>query len=272
MDDKFHKPIAISFHGFLGSPDDFKFLSTNFRTYSLDLKPKSLALTSDKSDSQSSFESWPHLLDRLSTELNNILNEIETHPNTFEVFVFSYSMGSKALFSILNKHQDIFKNKNIKLNLVLLSTYFGLYDDNLKQEQEFRADLNAKFLKILSDGDLEKFLKEWSSLSLFAADDESQLKTSWTKSQIEHYFKFWNQSQLVDQTNTLMSYPFVNSVNVVYGEQDLKYKDQAKRFQKKIDLNSSRIFKFVELPGRGHRLLTDSDLNFIVSQLEVIGT
>lgn len=252
------KPFAITFHGFLGSPKDFNFLNTYFNVYNLDLRPQGN-------------ESWDNLVDRTWLALNGFLDENKLISNQLDFFVFSYSMGSKLLFSVFNKYENLLKSKSIRLNLVLLSTHFGLYEnDNIKDELEFRTEMNLKFLKIINEQEVASFLKEWSRLSLFKADDVDQmLDTTWTKSQILHYFKFWNQSQTVNQADKLFSYDFIDSINLCYGDLDVKYKSQANLFKNNYNLESQIKVNHIELIGRSHRILKDSDFKFIIKKMGI---
>lgn len=258
LESKDHKPFAITFHGFLGSPNDFNFLKTYFNVCDLDLRPKGS-------------ESWDDLVDRNWQALNVFFDDHKLISNQEDFYIFSYSMGSKLLFSVFNKYENLIKSKRIKFKLVLLSTHFGLYEnDNIKDELDFRAKMNLKFLKIINEQDLVDFLKEWSGLTLFKSDDEGQmLNTTWTKSQIQHYFNFWNQSQTVNQADRLLSYEFIDSINLCFGDLDVKYKSQANLFKKNYNMKSQIKMNFLELIGRSHRLLKDSDLEFIIKNLGI---
>ncbi len=275
-----NKPYALVFHGFLGEACDFQNLDNHFTYFALDLKPigqNKLFFNQDSLDSDvrlnTNLESWDQMLTRvlIQTEktLNDILFQIKNdQQDTAQVYIFSYSMGTKVFMSIYEKLMDIKKFKNIKFKPVFLSSHFGIYNNNQDVELKFRSELNLRFLDSLKNQSLDLFLKEWSSLPLFIND--TKIETSWSLEQINHYFKFWNQSQILDLTEKLMNQDNVNEVSVFFGELDQKYKEQASLFERKVkNIKSSLNANFYELKNRSHRILSKEDFRFIINKIKM---
>lgn len=252
MNHKKNKTIAITFHGFLGSSDDFHPLEDHFEVFHLDLKPKNN-------------ESWGELLIRVQNTLDDFLKSKFDSINGSEIYIFSYSMGSKVLFSILDFLIPRLETLKIKFKLILISTHFGIYENELKNELELRSEMNTNFLKIIKDNNLNLFLEKWSTMPLF--NDEKKTTTNWTIIQIQHYFQFWNQTQLQSPSSKLKNCRTLSEIYLVYGERDQKYKNQTLRFIKEMTTHNSTSVKVIAFENRGHRLLNPEDLDYILSHL-----
>lgn len=255
---KKNKPLAFCFHGFLGQPKDFHILEDTFRVVAPDLKPFS--------NKDQNFLSWQQLGEKALDEFKNVDKSDED-----VIYVFSYSMGSKLLFSVFKKFKNLFP----KVKFIFLSTHFGLYESEqeLQKEIEWRAQSNARFLLTLeadSTADLathlnlEVFLSEWDNLSLFNKD--VPIETVWSLAEIKYYFKNWSQSQL-DEIPVLLDTK--DSYSICYGQDDKKYKEQAQRLKKKVDLSvgDENLYQFIELPEASHRIISKHHLKFILKLL-----
>lgn len=241
---------AIALHGFLGCEKDFKFLDKKFLVFSVNLIPLKI--------SQNQFESFDQLKNRI---LKSITAKIYSLSDTAEeITFFSYSMGSKFLFSFIDEILKL--NTKVRFKFVFLSTHFGLYKDagSKRLEIKFRENMNNKFLELLENSTKEQFLDQWSRLSLFSND--KMIETNWSLQEITHYFKSMSRSQT--QTNIVKIMRRLNAL-VVYGSEDLKYKDQALGL--KMKLKRCEFVDFLELQGRSHRLLEHSDLKEILNCL-----
>lgn len=242
---------AICFHGFLGSRHDFKTLGSSFDVVALDLSPQI---------SEFGIESWASMCQRIASDVKKILQALDPKD---QVYFFSYSMGSKVLFSIFSDVLKIFSAARFdsKPIFVMISTHFGLYEDSTELQKELtqRTKMNQDFLKILSLEDMDLFLEKWSELSLFSKD--RLLTTTWGLKQVTHYFESWNQSQTSELANILDSgYSFL----VVTGSADTKYRKQSERLQR---LKRPHL-KFLMIQDRSHRLLQEQDLHHIMRALD----
>jgi hypothetical protein len=244
----FSKPKAICLHGFLGTTDDFNPLAESFDILSLDLKPMLLS-------EENSYESWDQLISRIQTQFENYIASLDETDN---VCIFSYSMGSKVLFSFF---ENIISNQILEKfkktpQIALISTHFGIYKNDLEQNQEIsdRHQMHQKYLDILAKSDLDLFLQAWNKISLFSYDKAAS--TGWSLNEINHYFKCWGQSQKKNIANLLKTnFNFL----IFYGSEDIKYQQQSDRL-KSLGLKNIKHF---ELKARSHRLLQTEDLNFI---------
>lgn len=251
---------GICFHGFLGSGLDFEPLNESLDIFALDLKPSILLRTKD-------FETWGQMLVRVQQDLEHYL---VTLADSDEIYFFSYSMGSKVLFSIFENliQKGSFEKFKKSPKIILISTHFGLYDDEaeLIEETAQRELMNQKFINILENEGLSCFLESWNKLPLFADKtlEESTNKTIYTKwsfEQIKHYFRWWSQIQT---KNILDSKDLKFKFFVFHGSLDLKYKQQSERL-KTLELNNVSHF---ELASRSHRLLKHEDLIFILRKAQ----
>ncbi len=238
---------AIALHGFLGSKEDFSFLSTKIPTFFVDLAPAIFK--------ENQFESFDQMKARVLKDIETEIRRLRG--STEEIVIFSYSMGSKFVFSIIKSILNL--NSEANLKFVFISTHFGIYETEIekKTELKFRDDMNTTFLTLLESLSKKQFLEKWSMLPLFSNDQ--RLESNWSLEQISHYFKFINKSQLLNDLVEILKQ--LNAL-VVYGSDDLKYKTQA--LSLKTKLGPLCQVKFMEIAGRSHRLLENSDLNQIL--------
>ncbi len=252
---RLNKKTAICFHGFLGSGHDFKDLQSSFEIFSLDLKPKP-ELSEEK------FESWESMLSRTQKQLLAFLNKLNF---ANEIVFFSYSMGSKVLFDILDPlyQSGILQHFEIKPKFVWISTHFGIYqsEDEFQLETNYRKALNHKFLEVLENAKLDQFLKEWNELTLFKED--KPVLTDWSLNQIKCYFQFWNRNQ----SQSLIPAKLLDKGFFFYvfcGSEDEKYMTQMHRLQ---NLKNANLIGQV-LSGRSHRLIESEDFKFILRTID----
>lgn len=277
------KKKGIVFHGFLGDAKDFKFLDSYYDMTGLNLKPQKM---------DDGFETWDQMCQRvLKTACDSVLEYSQSFENHFKdsksqqdfsaqfvITLFSYSMGNKVLFTILDPLLKFVESKSLKVNMVFMSSHFGLYETNEEFEKDlaFRVKMNERFLSVLEVANLNEFEKEWNNLALFNKDNITRfdknetaedLKTTWSLEQVRWYFKEWNRSQKIFEKNRMGQFKSFNSISAFYGSEDFKYKNQALRFYHLMQAQSVNSIQVIELKDRSHRLLQNEDFEIILKHL-----
>lgn len=272
-----NKPLALVFHGFLGSSDDFKFLENKYQIIPLDLRPQCI------NESEKLYETWEQMEARVLLKIKKEIRFNDHNQVLNHITVFSYSMGSKVFFSICSRLLEILNNeisrsgflsKKPVLDLVFISSHFGIYEsqENLNEWQieiKHRSSMNQKFLKILVDQSMDSFLEAWNALGLFNQDHKSQ--TDWSLGQVVTYFKSWNRNQENLPEEFFKSLDQIKSIFVFYGSEDLKYKIQALRFKTKtkeiFPSEQHALLNFYEIEQRSHRLLSEEDFKIMLEKV-----
>lgn len=255
--EKNSKPVAFTFHGFLGEPSDFDPLNSSFNLFALDLRPG----FPDNKGIESKKEIEKRILKKILVVLESeVVKDLST------IYVFSYSMGSKYLVDILKQFKNITDEIGLEIIWVSISTHFGVYrdKDDLEGEEKSRDKMNQKYLEILANNN-DQFLDEWNSIPLF--NDDRLDSTSWTAEQIQLYFREINKSQLKDLSGPEFLRNF-KKIYVVYGELDEKYCNQAILLKKISALGKQQDpVELVEFAGRSHRILRKSELKLITEKV-----
>lgn len=221
------KTTFIVLHGFLGDTESFAELKKMDVIYHpIDLRP----LTHN-------FCAWDKLIEQVTEQIKAVTQE------RTQVCLMGYSMGGRLLLECLknlelNKYQQIF----------LISSHLGFYQDD---ELEKKRGFDSQCLKILKNGDVDGFLEFWNNLELFKADPIKSA-TSWNYNEIAHGLTHWTQAQ---EQDFLINQKYHDKFIYAYGQLDNKYRNQGVRFKERHP-----GINLCELKGRGHRLLSRSDL------------
>lgn len=210
------KVKILALHGFLGFPEDFSFLENDFDLIPLDLS------------------------EYVIKSYEEILNEVKNISNLD--LILGYSFGSRLgarLFLDL-------KISNCDLKFMGLAGHLGIRDKELLAERMKIENAFVKKIESLSD---EEFLDYWNGLELFSRD--KKLKKAKLKNAKDFFLNYplSKQPYLRDE---LLKYS--KSILFIYGEDDFKYCDYAKKHLSQFNVNY--------LQNSGHRVIQHHDFVF----------
>jgi 2-succinyl-6-hydroxy-2,4-cyclohexadiene-1-carboxylate synthase len=236
-------PIIL-IHGFTGSHKSFdvmsKYLQQFFKVIMIDLPGHGNSMT--RNESIYSFENSSKLILDIIDELKLI-----------KVNVLGYSLGGRNAMHLATKFQK-------KINkLILCSASYGL--DN-QEEQKKRNNSDQKLIDLLTNNNLEKFVKYWESLPLWSSENKlpinkkqklKEIRLSHNPYGLALNLKHQGQGK---QRNLLANLEKINTKTLImYGENDYKYKNISKTIS-----NSIRKSKTIMVPDSGHNIILENPI------------
>lgn len=181
----------ICLHGFLGSPQDFDFLSASFDTYCPDLDAY------------------------IDKEVGEILEEISLKTSKRRVLI-GYSFGARMAMQVFLKSPSSFDS------LYLLAGHAGIET----QEQRIkRESIECHFKKQINELAPNDFYDYWNNLDLFNFDEKLETK-EFDKNCVLSYFEKWGLSKQPFLRDELLKYK--DKIKWYFGEKDFKYVEYAR--------------------------------------------
>lgn len=185
--------LILCLHGFLGSPKDFSFISSNESIFIPELDD---FVTMPLGDIGRAF------ISKLDAGDSNIL--------------IGYSFGARLAMQIYLLAPNRFKK------LILLAGHGGL-ENSL--DRVSRLDIEENFIQEINDRDFESFITYWNSLALFEKDFNISPPEK-DKELLASYFTNYGLSKQPYLLDKLV--PHKESIVWMYGEEDTKYATYAR--------------------------------------------
>lgn len=213
------KQTIVFLHGFLGTPEDWdpiiSHLKNEYDCYALNLYELYPSNKTVK-ETLNSEEKKAKLKDIQEKGLEDFANNIYKHleeKNIFSFHLVGYSMGGRLAIELSQKIKP--------LSLFLLSSHFGLKDQEIKRK---RHEQNLLWINILRTTNFSKFLEKWYSQPIFSHLNinkliQNRLKQEKNKGILE---KMLLELSLGKQDYYLDKIP--RNTHFFYGKNDIKYK------------------------------------------------
>ena len=182
----------LAFHGFLGSPQDFDFLKSDFEVYTPDLNE------------------YVHL------PFDGLKAKLEHHFPIHECHLLGYSFGSRLALRLF----DSFNISSQKI--FCLAGHMGLASKILVHK---RVPFELKMIKLLQKNKPEEFLEYWNQLDLFKDDTPYSLEKEFNPLISSLYFENYSLSKQPYLKPKLIKRK--ESIKLIYGDLDIKYKTYA---------------------------------------------